>query len=400
MVDTKVNIVIGLGYGDEGKGLTTDYLCSKAINNSLVIRFNGGHQAGHTVYLRNGERHVFSCFGSGTLRGIPTYWSKYCTVSPQDIIQEYEKLGSPSKLFIDPLSPITTHYDVLYNRVVEDKRGGKRYGSCGVGFGATIDRHNNTAIQFFYEDLKFPQKVNKLLGTIRDYYRKKLTDELNEDFESYNHDAEDSFFKEYVNSLMKLDFTGKINMAEEKEIFSKLYQWKTLIFEGAQGILLDQNFGNRPYVTKSNTTSQNAISILERNFDIPRSMINVYYVTRIYSTRHGGGEFEETTLDFIKTNHNETNVYNDYQGEFKTGLLNIDSLNYAIGKDDNFSSGCNKHLMITCVDQLKSSITKCYINGKAEVISYHDIPKLINIKFSSITFSLSQHSDSGFESLI
>ena len=70
-------VIIGLGFGDEGKGLITDYFCSK-LKNPLVIRFSGGHQVGHTV-IYNDIRHMFSNFGSGTLRNIPTYWSKFCT---------------------------------------------------------------------------------------------------------------------------------------------------------------------------------------------------------------------------------------------------------------------------------------------------------------------------------
>ncbi|HSY75885.1 MAG TPA: adenylosuccinate synthetase, partial [Bacteroidia bacterium] len=68
----KVSIVVGLGYGDESKGSTTAFLCQQG-SNPLVIRYCGGHQAGHTV-IYSGKRHVFSNFGSGTLQGAPTYW--------------------------------------------------------------------------------------------------------------------------------------------------------------------------------------------------------------------------------------------------------------------------------------------------------------------------------------
>src|SRR5690606_12238557 len=104
--------VIGIGFGDEGKGITTDFLCSRS-RNPIVVRFSGGHQAGHTVVL-NGVRHVFSNFGSGTLRGAPTYWAKYCTVNPIGIINELDSLikkGITPKLYIDEKCPITTPYD-------------------------------------------------------------------------------------------------------------------------------------------------------------------------------------------------------------------------------------------------------------------------------------------------
>lgn len=101
----KIYVVIGLGYGDEGKGLSTDYLCLKS-DKPLVVRFNGGHQAGHTVVLPNEKMHIFACFGSGTLRGIPTYWSKFCTLSPTVLLAEYKELiaiGTNPILYVNNL---------------------------------------------------------------------------------------------------------------------------------------------------------------------------------------------------------------------------------------------------------------------------------------------------------
>ncbi|MEM9930725.1 MAG: adenylosuccinate synthetase, partial [Bacteroidota bacterium] len=85
------HIVLGLAFGDEGKGVTTDYLCRQA-ERPLVIRFSGGHQAGHTVVSPQGRRHVFSNFGAGTLAGAPTFWSKYCTFHPVGYANEHESL--------------------------------------------------------------------------------------------------------------------------------------------------------------------------------------------------------------------------------------------------------------------------------------------------------------------
>jgi adenylosuccinate synthase len=78
--------VLGAGFGDEGKGLVTDWLC-RSCAKPLVIRFCGGQQAGHTV-AANGLRHVFSNFGAGTLRGVPTYFSRFCTIDPVGMINE------------------------------------------------------------------------------------------------------------------------------------------------------------------------------------------------------------------------------------------------------------------------------------------------------------------------
>jgi adenylosuccinate synthase len=92
-------IIIGLGFGDEGKGITTDYLCSQYPDGSIVVRFSGGQQAGHTV-IHNGIKHVHSNFGSGTLRNIPSYFSEHCTVYPNTIKKERSVLLSKG---IDPI---------------------------------------------------------------------------------------------------------------------------------------------------------------------------------------------------------------------------------------------------------------------------------------------------------
>jgi len=83
--------VIGLGFGDCGKGMVTSYLCSQT-ENPVVVRFSGGHQAGHTVYHKNGEGHICSNFGAGVLQGVPTFWSDKCTVDPIGIVNEMDAL--------------------------------------------------------------------------------------------------------------------------------------------------------------------------------------------------------------------------------------------------------------------------------------------------------------------
>ena len=162
--------VIGLGFGDEGKGLTTDYLCS--LNpNSIVVRFSGGQQAGHTVVIDE-KRHVFSNFGSGTLREIPTYWSKYCTMDPIGIINELhklKKLGINPLLYIDSDVPVTTHYDKWINK---NSKTNIENGTCGVGIYQTIKREQDH-YSLTFKDLFHPKILNIKLDLIRQYYKKK-----------------------------------------------------------------------------------------------------------------------------------------------------------------------------------------------------------------------------------
>lgn len=337
------SIVLGLGFGDEGKGLTTAYLCSKYKDgglNPIVVRFNGGHQAGHTVaFSKYGERHVFSSLGSGTLQGVPTYWSKFCTFYPTAFLNEIQVLRSKGveipEFYINPLSPITTPFDIFSNKKEEDGRGENRHGSVGVGFGKTVERQEKF-YKLHAQDLFYPSVLEAKLESISYYYR-------------------DTEIKERV----ILDF---IEDCKEVANIIKIAGDKVLesfdpIFEGAQGILLDQDYGFFPNVTRSNTTSKNALEILRGLSGV--ALGDIYLVTRSYLTRHGNGYMPEGKLDvksMLRNNGMETNVSHDYQGNFRIQELNTELLNYAIQCESIHSGNISKNLVVTCTDQFEIDI--------------------------------------------
>jgi len=324
--------VIGIGFGDEGKGITTDFLCSQS-RNPMVVRFSGGHQAGHTVVL-NGVRHVFSNFGSGTLRGVPTYWSKYCTVNPIGIINEYNKLidkGVIPKLYIDEKSPITTPYDVLYNQTVERV---KLHGSCGVGVGATIEREENY-YSLLFGDIFYPSVFKIKLEEIRKYYSFKDEKFLFVDV--------DEFIK--CVELIKENKNIQITNGIPYYLPYSYHKYDELIFEGSQGLLLDASIGFFPHVTRTNVSTKN---IVDMGYS-PK----IYLVTRAYQTRHGNGAMTNGHIpNNIKIDINETNHKNKYQGEFRRAILDLDLLKYAISKDDYIRNQEHKSLVITCLDHV------------------------------------------------
>jgi adenylosuccinate synthase len=339
-----INIVLGLGFGDEGKGLMTDYLCSQFHpSDSMVVRFSGGHQAGHTVCLPDGKRHVFSQLGSGSFRGIPTFYSKYCTFSPIDFVNERDKFfktyGKIPKFYLDGEAPVTTHYDIYYNRALEKVNN---HGSCGVGFAATIERHEGP-VKIFARDIKYPFILKEKLIQVKRYYENKNFNPiaksmyLSSDFDYGEGVFLDSVFK----SSLAIDITNEYVLLK-----------KNIVFEGSQGILLDMDSGFFPNVTRSNTTSKNAMEIIRRNdLELPK----VYYMSRAYQTRHGNGWM--TNEGTIKVdNHGETNVHNEWQGNLRTGILDLDLLKYSIDCDLNFSKlhlTKSHNLVITCFDQIK-----------------------------------------------
>ena len=341
--------IIGLGFGDEGKGITTDYLCSQS-DIPLVVRFSGGHQAGHTVYY-NGKSHIFSNFGSGTLRGIPTYWSKFCTIDPVGIMNEFEVLlniNIQPKLYIDKDSPITTIYDKLYNQETERKN---QHGSCGVGYSATIEREKNH-YHLTFGDLKYPSVFLKKLDLIKEYYEKRLSTHLGKLF-VFEPNVEDPFL------VACRDVIDSKYIIEGVSIYSMYHT--DVIYEGSQGLMLDQNYGYFPHVTRANTGTKNLLKLLPKHHDI-----EYYLVTRAYQTRHGNGPIiNEECSHNIKENPEETNVTKEWQGNFRKTILDVDQIRYAISKDFQLSNSLSKKvLVVTCLDHIEDY--KFTYNGKLE----------------------------------
>lgn len=378
----KVFVVIGLGYGDEGKGKVVDYLC-KENENSIVIRFNGGQQAGHSIYSEGGFKpHMFSNFGSGTFRGIPTLWLNYCTVYLTSLLEEYENLEVEPFLYLDFECPLTTSFDVLFNRALEDTRESNRVGSCGLGFGATIERSINPDLRFTVGDLSNRDWVKNKLAKIIVYYKSRFISEtkylLDDDVINQ---LEQEFWYE-IEKFRKLILSKNIQVVDQKKFFcdSKI---ENLIFEGAQGILLDQKFGNFPYITKSNSSSQNVFQFLD-SIDL-KYECEVYYTSRTYLTRHGNGPFNSIVpSDFFKSNQFELNLDNHYQGTFKFGLLDVNKLSEAISFDLRYSKDSTHSIVFNCFDQLKSPTIPVFHNSTFKKMEINEILYHIKIPFSHI----------------
>ena len=222
----EISIVLGLGFGDEGKGATVNALCSINPKNSLVIRFNGGHQVGHTVH-EGDILHPFSNFGSGTLQGVPTYWTEYCTMNPVAVIREGSILiekGIIPKIFYNPNVMVTTPFDIVQNHNDETNQ---LHGTVGVGFGATIQR-NEYHYHLYVRDLFNPKIRDEKLRNILNYYH--YITPLN----AVSQRRYDEF----------IDYCNLFIEKYEYIDFSKISGWDyDLIFEGGQGILLDTEYG-------------------------------------------------------------------------------------------------------------------------------------------------------------
>jgi len=335
----KASIVVGAGFGDEGKGITTDFLCRQDPTGTMVVRFSGGQQAGHAVKIGD-QLHVHSNYGSGTLRGVPSLFSEHCTFYPYTIAKEREKLterGIPNPLlYIHPLAKLTTPFDVAYGRVRERKLN---HGSCGLGVGATMHRFNTTGFKLYAHDLKHKGVLEAKMKNLYHHYWDLLTDQ----------DDRDAFDKE----VWADDFLAAFARWEELfriADYAILNRYEHLVFEGSQGIMLDAEHGIFPNVTYANTTSRNAFEIIKNHCPAVDQRA-VFYVTRCYQTRHGNGWMSNDKKVELVNNKEEINVTNPWQGAFRTCEFDYDLLNHAISVDRLYSKYWQNHLVLTCLDQ-------------------------------------------------
>jgi adenylosuccinate synthase len=328
--------IIGANYGDEGKGLFTDYFAN-VRHDGIVVRHSGGAQAGHTVVLEDGRRHIFSHFGSGSFIGLPTFLGKEFVIHPpvfkRELIELWKKQVDP-KVVSDPRAIITTHLDVIINQALERKRT-ERHGSVGLGFCETIERNTRSAFGFNLLDL-FTVDQSHLIDFIVNKMKFLRNEWLNtrlEELELTEGDLPEYFFvdshnmdKGYAEMCMWIRQNIKMAPPETLDLYG------TVIFEGSQGLLLDQNSSNFPHVTRANTGVKNAVEMIEES-QIDVSQFNSIYVSRTYMTKHGNGPLPYEDDSFKWPIEDETNIEHEFQGKFRSAPIGMDDLGERIIAD-------------------------------------------------------------------
>jgi adenylosuccinate synthase len=213
------------------------------------------------------------------------------------------------------------------------------HGSVGVGVGTTMQRsmgpHKLHAVDLLYKPM-----LDEKLKQIELYHIKEM-------LYQFNH-KEIMEYRQIVNLEFKFWDDSISDMNFQVVSYNYLSEFRNIIFEGAQGILLDMDHGVFPNVTFGNTTSKNAISICK---ELGIKDIEMYYVTRCYLTRHGNGWMPNDSKIQLINNDDETNVENEWQGKMRVGELDYNLLKYALKVDWAYSYGNVKHLVITCLDQ-------------------------------------------------
>ena len=361
----KVQVVIGAAYGDEGKGLATDAYAAAYDGDAVVVRFNGGAQAGHTVTAPDGRRHVFSHFGAGSFAGASTFLSRFFVSNPIVFLRErtdLDQLGVVPTVVVDPASPLTTPYDMMINQIVEEARGAGRHGSCGLGFGETIERNL---------DPRFALTVGDLAGlsggpsTVRDRLAMRL-DAIRTDYAPARlralgalgkapnmeaHIADEGIRERFLDDCVA--FLDGIALRGVETLRAALAAGTGVVFEGAQGLLLDQDRGAFPHVTRSNTGIRNVASLSQ---EAGIDALEITYATRAYTTRHGAGPLSRELPEMPYAGIvDATNVPNAYQGSLRYSHLDLDILAGAIRDDLSdlpASIDASTRLLVSCLDQI------------------------------------------------
>jgi adenylosuccinate synthase len=362
----EVVLIAGLGFGDEGKGTTVDWLASTCPRTKLVVRYNGGAQAAHNVVRARGRalvsrHHTFAQFGSATFSGVPTLLSRHMLVNPVALVAEARHLESTgvsdpfSLLHVEEDALVTTPLHLAMNRLREMARTG-RHGSCGMGIGETMEEALSLPDDVLrVRDLADLNVAHEKLVALRERklpFARGLAGEAPSDAQRRELGIieDDSMIERCLE--YHAAFVRQVRIVDGSFLADVLRRSGQVLFEGAQGVLLDQDFGFQPHTTWTNITFDNARSLLDDAGFTGRA--TKLGILRAYATRHGVGPFvtEDRTWDLVSSHdHNRTG---DWQGSFRSGAFDLVATRYAL---DVLSPRGVDALVMTNVDRLSVAPT-------------------------------------------
>lgn len=312
--------VIGKNFGDEGKGLAVASL-SRVGRKPLIIKHNGGAQAGHTVEDAEAAwRFVHHQIGAGAEYRTPTLFAE--TFMPdlyqlgKEVADFSQLLGFVPLLYSEKTARVTTIDDVLLNMGAEAARGDARHGSCGMGIDECVQR-NRAGYVLSVEEvaLRSETELQRQLRWMRQAYTKERAKSLGIDrrnpyFELLEND---DVIQNYA-SEVKANI-GLLTLVDANRAW--LARFDHLLFEGGQGLLLDEDYeAYAPHLTSSKTGMHNSALFLEKR---GLTLDEAIYVTRSYVTRHGAGPLPcETARDKLPgVGADLTNQPNEWQGTLR-----------------------------------------------------------------------------------
>ncbi len=282
-------VVIGTQWGDEGKGKIVDWLAESA---SGVVRFQGGHNAGHTLWIK-GQKTILRLIPSGIMHPeVTCYIGNGVVLSPQALLKEIEELEQAGlnvrdRLKIAPSCPLILPYHVALDQAREIKRGAEKIGTTGRGIGPAYEdkvARRALRVQDLYDPVAFRVKLEEVL----DLHNHMLTTYLGAEAVSVQAVFDEAMAIAPTLAPMVHDVSQLLNQAQK--------DGHHLLFEGAQGALLDVDHGTYPFVTSSNCISGAAAAGAGVG---PQSLHHVLGITKAYTTRVGSGPFPTELLDTV-----------------------------------------------------------------------------------------------------
>lgn len=316
-----VKVVTGANAGDEGKGMVAYSLVKEEISKNkrvLSVLYNGGVQRAHTA---NGQ--IVHCTGTGDLAGGTTYYDEHFIVDPIALWL------TGTKVYIHPMCRIVLPCDVMINREKETARGVNKHGSCGMGIFECVKRNKHTAMKLSAKDL---------VDSFKLYSKVKLIEK------SFSYDLNDGLYT-MDNFMRAADYV--VRNCPITELHDILSKYDTLVFEGGQGLLLDQtNVGDFPYLTPSSVGSFNIHSTIN---NLGAESTDIFYVSRSYMTRHGAGPMdsecqkEDINPDIVDM----TNIRNAWQDDLRFGYLDTNKLYRRVRNDFSRYSNAKLNMVFT-----------------------------------------------------
>ena len=379
-MNKKAILIADLGYGDAGKGSIVDFLARDGGAHT-VIRYNGGAQAAHNVITPDGKHHTFAQFGSATfLPNVRTHLSRFMIVHPLAMLAEERDLQSMGitdafeRVTVERGALIITPFQQAANRIKEIARGDGMHGSCGLGIGETMSDWLSYGDEVLLAgDLTDRSTIIHKLRFLREQKLAQLQTFLTTFPANPRAQEELKIFSDP--GLLPAVVDTYRHWADQIRLVDRDYLRQTFngggafIFEGAQGVLLDEWWGFFPYNSWSTLTFKNADTLLhESQWEGETCRLGL---TRAYMTRHGAGtmvtEDEQMSIRLPEPH----NPNNPWQHAFRVGPLDLPALRYALNVTGNIDG-----LVVTHLDRLLTlpewQICDAYLPGKDEKRTFLD----------------------------
>lgn len=323
-----IELVLGLGFGDEGKGGIVDFLARQA-KPPLVIRYNGGPQAQHHVVTDDGRTHCFAQLGAASfVEGSRTHLAHDMAVDPYALHAEIAEFGAPVEVTIDPRCVVVTPWHAIVGRIREALRGAGRHGSTGRGIREAKLGEHRLVVGDLSRDRLRAHRDAVIAEAVALAPQHELVEAA----------RDEELFELFAEAALRpLALTIEVPRSDH------------VILESAQGAMLDRDHGFFPHVTPSRITRRAAeVALADMGL---RSELTAWGVLRAYYTRHGEGPFptEDPSLHLPEMHNREDGP----AGKFRVGHFDAELARRAL----DFAGPIDR-IAITCLDRVPNMLEK------------------------------------------